>query len=72
MPRPAFFIQTVEKQRFRQIYASVSSTILNDFGYYFSDCAEKEPARQAQDDEVAKRLWILSEEMVGMKTTEKS
>ena len=28
-----------------------------------SDCVVKEPAPQAKDDEAAKRLWELSEEM---------
>ena len=36
--------------------------------YTFSDCAVKEEAKQAQNDEVAARLWTFSEEMVGWKS----
>ncbi|XP_019625646.1 PREDICTED: retinol dehydrogenase 13-like [Branchiostoma belcheri] len=36
-------------------------------GLYFSDCVPKQPAPQARDDEAAKRLWDISEEMVGLK-----
>lgn len=35
-------------------------------GTYFSDCLPKEPAPQAKDDEVARKLWELSTEMVGL------
>ena len=38
------------------------------YHYCFSDCALKEPAPQALDDETAGKLWTLSEEMVGMKS----
>ncbi|KAI8511302.1 hypothetical protein Bbelb_104020 [Branchiostoma belcheri] len=31
------------------------------------DCVPKQPAPQARDDEAAKRLWDISEEMVGLK-----
>ncbi|XP_035665459.1 LOW QUALITY PROTEIN: retinol dehydrogenase 14-like [Branchiostoma floridae] len=37
-------------------------------GLYFSDCVPKQPARQGRDEAAAKRLWDLSEEMVGLKT----
>ena len=36
------------------------------FSYFRSDCAEKAPNKDAQDKEVAKKLWILSEELVGL------
>ncbi|XP_043933846.1 retinol dehydrogenase 13-like isoform X2 [Protopterus annectens] len=35
-------------------------------GTYFSDCAPKEPAPQAKDDEAARKLWELSAQMVGL------
>ena len=31
----------------------------------FSDCADKRPARQGEDMEAARRLWVLSEKLVG-------
>ena len=38
------------------------------FNFNCSDCALKNAAPQARDDEAAKKLWTLSEEMVGLKT----
>ncbi|XP_053399624.1 retinol dehydrogenase 12-like isoform X2 [Mercenaria mercenaria] len=52
------------------IYCAVDPGIENVSGKYFSDCAIKEEAPQAQDDEAAARLWKVSEEMVGL--TQKS
>ncbi|XP_019627807.1 PREDICTED: retinol dehydrogenase 12-like [Branchiostoma belcheri] len=37
-------------------------------GMYFKECAPAEPAPQAKDDAVARRLWEVSEEMVGINT----
>lgn len=31
---------------------------------YYSDCAKKKTASQARDEEAAKRLWKMSEELV--------
>ena len=32
-----------------------------------SDCAVKTPKPQAEDDEAARRLWEVSEQLVGLK-----
>jgi hypothetical protein len=34
--------------------------------YYYSDCAKKKPAKQANDKKAAERLWKMSEELVGL------
>jgi len=34
-------------------------------GHYFFKCVPVEPSKVAQDDEAAKRLWAVSEELVG-------
>lgn len=33
---------------------------------YYSDCAKKKPAKQANDKKAAERLWKMSEELVGL------
>ena len=44
---------------------NVAKTIL--FRYY-SDCAEKRAAPQARKEEDAKKLWEISEKLVGLKS----
>eukprot|EP00058_Branchiostoma_floridae_P014549 XP_002600037.1 hypothetical protein BRAFLDRAFT_221193 [Branchiostoma floridae] len=48
------------------IYCAVDENIEKS-GLYYSDCRPKRAARQARDEAAAKRLWDLSEEMVGLK-----
>ncbi|KAL0977990.1 hypothetical protein UPYG_G00164380 [Umbra pygmaea] len=48
------------------IYCAVDEEEANNTGLYYSDCAPKIPAPQAQDDEAARRLWDLSVSMVGL------
>ena len=35
---------------------------------HFSDCAEKAPSLIAEDDNIAAKLWEISEELVGLKS----
>ncbi|XP_035695182.1 retinol dehydrogenase 12-like [Branchiostoma floridae] len=46
------------------IHCSVADGLQS--GQYFSDCKPTDPAPQARDDEAARRLWELSEKMVGL------
>ncbi|KAJ7999357.1 hypothetical protein DPEC_G00193560 [Dallia pectoralis] len=48
------------------IYCAVDEVEASNTGLYYSDCAPKEAAPQAQDEEAAKRLWDLSASMVGL------
>ncbi|XP_010878929.1 retinol dehydrogenase 13 isoform X2 [Esox lucius] len=48
------------------IYCSVDEKEASNTGLYYSDCAPKEAAPQAQDEEAARRLWELSASMVGL------
>ncbi|XP_041853723.1 retinol dehydrogenase 13-like [Melanotaenia boesemani] len=48
------------------IYCAVDESLQNESGLYYSDCARKAVAPQAQDDEDAKKLWDLSASMVGL------
>jgi len=50
-----------------QVWAAVSDEVLAYAGGYLADCAPGSPARYAVDEEAARRLWELSEQMVGEK-----
>ncbi|XP_077999518.1 retinol dehydrogenase 12-like isoform X2 [Glandiceps talaboti] len=49
------------------IHCAVAEQLETTSGLYFSDCAVCEPHAKAKDDDVAKQLWDLSAEMVGLK-----
>ncbi|KPJ05596.1 Retinol dehydrogenase 13 [Papilio xuthus] len=49
------------------VYLAVSPEVANISGRYFSDCREKKPSLLSQDLELAKRLWIESENLVDYK-----
>ncbi|XP_062847339.1 retinol dehydrogenase 13 [Trichomycterus rosablanca] len=53
------------------IFCAVTEGLENKSGCYFSDCAEKEPAPEAKDDEVARRLWEESARLVGLTTEQR-
>ena len=38
-------------------------------GRYFADCRETRPSSRATDTELAKRLWTISEELLGIERT---
>ncbi len=42
------------------IECAVSEKVANQTGLYYSDCKVKKPKPQAEDDEMAKKLWDLS------------
>ncbi|CAH1263546.1 RDH12 [Branchiostoma lanceolatum] len=49
------------------LHCALQEGLESKSGLYFSDCAPIDPSPAGQDDEVAKRLWEVSEEMVGLK-----
>ena len=48
------------------IECAVSPSLASESGRYYADCVEEAPAPHATDKEMAKKLWELSEKMVGM------
>uniref|UniRef100_A0A8C6WVR5 Retinol dehydrogenase 13 n=1 Tax=Neogobius melanostomus TaxID=47308 RepID=A0A8C6WVR5_9GOBI len=48
------------------IYCAVTAGLESKSGAYFSDCAEKDPAPEAKDDETALKLWNESCRLVGL------
>ncbi|KAK7913641.1 hypothetical protein WMY93_013852 [Mugilogobius chulae] len=60
------FIKTPWEGAQTTIYCAVEESLANESGFYYSDCARKTPAPQAQDETAAKKLWDLSASMVGL------
>ncbi|XP_075996195.1 retinol dehydrogenase 13 [Genypterus blacodes] len=49
------------------VYCAVTPGLENQSGRYFSDCAQKQPAPEGRDNEMATRLWEESARLVGLK-----
>ncbi|MDH3778842.1 MAG: oxidoreductase, partial [Gammaproteobacteria bacterium] len=47
-----------------QCYVATSPDLDRVTGYYFSDCNPAEPKATMQDDDMAAKLWAVSEELV--------
>ncbi|XP_013407222.1 retinol dehydrogenase 12 [Lingula anatina] len=52
------------------IFCAVDESLEGKTGLYFSDCKEKEMAPLAKDKELAKKVWDLSAELVGLNEQE--
>lgn len=60
---PLFF-KNAKQGAQTSIYCAVEEGLEAQSGNYFTDCALKEPQPLAKDDEMAKKLWELSEKMI--------
>ncbi|KPP77341.1 retinol dehydrogenase 13-like [Scleropages formosus] len=68
---PAFLLlKTPWEGAQTSIYCAVTEGLEGKSGSYFSDCALKKPAPEAQDDLVALRLWEVSAQLVGYTQTD--
>lgn len=61
------FLKTPIQGMQTTLYCALASELEGISGKYYSDCAEKEPSLEAQDDAIAKRLWDISEEWTKLK-----
>ncbi|XP_069676628.1 retinol dehydrogenase 11-like isoform X2 [Periplaneta americana] len=52
------------------VYLAVSDEVEGVTGKYFSDCKEASMSRTAMDEGIAKKLWEMSERLVGLKQEE--
>jgi len=59
-----FFISP-EKGALTSVYLASSPDVAKVTGKYFVKAKEREPSRQASDPEAARRLWEMSEDLVG-------
>ena len=49
------------------LYCALEDSIENESGMYYADCRRKTPFnRQAQNMDAAKKLWEVSEQLVGL------
>jgi NAD(P)-dependent dehydrogenase (short-subunit alcohol dehydrogenase family) len=60
-----FFLSPAKGAR-TSIYLASSPEVAGVSGEYFVKCRPKEPRRWAQDPDAARRLWQVSEELVGL------
>jgi NAD(P)-dependent dehydrogenase (short-subunit alcohol dehydrogenase family) len=60
------FMRTAEEGARTAIYLASSPEVAGITGEYFKDEQRRYPSRAAQDDESARRLWQLSEELTGL------
>eukprot|EP00871_Galdieria_phlegrea_P002473 jgi/Galph1/3226/GphlegSOOS_G1941.1 len=49
-----------------QIRCAVDPTLESASGKYFADCREKTPSTAARDEQLAEKLWQVSEKLVGL------
>jgi retinol dehydrogenase-12 len=60
-----FFLSPAKGAR-TSVYLASSPEVEGVSGQYFVKCKPKQPRRWAQDSEAARRLWQVSEELVGL------
>jgi hypothetical protein len=56
--------KTIPQGAATQCYVATSADLERVTGYYFSDCNPAEPNHHMQDDDMAAKLWLVSEELV--------
>ncbi|RWS12755.1 Retinol dehydrogenase 14-like protein, partial [Dinothrombium tinctorium] len=62
------FAKTAEEGAQTTIFLSVSKKVENVSGKYFVDCREARSSRKAEDVELAKKLWSVSESLTAIKS----
>lgn len=66
-PFAMFVIRTPLNGAQTTIWCALEESIEDDSGCYYADCKEKRPHQNALIESDQKRLWELSEKMVGLK-----
>ena len=61
------FIKTPFHGAQTTLYCALETSLENESGHYYSDCRKQRPSRNALNEEDQKKLWDLSEEIVGLK-----
>jgi NAD(P)-dependent dehydrogenase (short-subunit alcohol dehydrogenase family) len=59
------FVLTPEKGARTSVYLASSEAVAGVTGKYFVKCKARKPSAAAQDEPAARRLWAVSEELVG-------
>jgi NAD(P)-dependent dehydrogenase (short-subunit alcohol dehydrogenase family) len=66
------FFLSPEKGALTSVYLASSPDVAQVSGTYFAKCKPKTPKAVAQDSEMARRLWTVSEELVGLPASQAS
>ncbi|KAJ8923723.1 hypothetical protein NQ315_010304 [Exocentrus adspersus] len=66
----SWFFKTPEQGAQTTIYCSVDENCADETGLYYAECEVKEPSKEAQNEEDAKRLWDVSLKLVGLEDTD--
>lgn len=61
-----WFLKTPEQGAQTTIFCAVDESVANESGYYYSDCARKDPAKNAKSVEDAEKLWNVCLKLVGL------
>ena len=64
-----FLIKTPFHGAQTTLYCALEPSLENESGNYYSDCKKKIPSRNARNEDDQKRLWDISEEVVGLKVS---
>lgn len=67
-PIHKFFVKTPYYGAQTTLYCCLSDSIQN--GGYYSDCRQKVPSQKSMDDRACKKLWDMSEKMVGLRSSQ--
>ena len=60
------FTKNVPQGAATQVYLAIRPEVEGVGGKYFADCQESTPIEVARNAETAKKLWELSEKLVGL------
>eukprot|EP00276_Gloeochaete_wittrockiana_P011602 CAMPEP_0184371166 /NCGR_PEP_ID=MMETSP1089-20130417/163242_1 /TAXON_ID=38269 ORGANISM="Gloeochaete wittrockiana, Strain SAG46.84" /NCGR_SAMPLE_ID=MMETSP1089 /ASSEMBLY_ACC=CAM_ASM_000445 /LENGTH=334 /DNA_ID=CAMNT_0026713879 /DNA_START=164 /DNA_END=1169 /DNA_ORIENTATION=+ len=60
------FLKSIPQGAATTVNVEVNPALANVGGKYFTNCQEETPAAEALNDQVAQRLWDLSEKLVGL------
>lgn len=55
------FTKTPKQGAQTVIYCALDATLQQETGKYYSNCEERSPSKEAEDETTAKRLWAVSE-----------
>lgn len=58
------FLKTVPQGAATECYVATNPNVISESGNYFADCNTKSPRKDAENSELAKKLWEVSETIV--------
>ncbi|XP_058830719.1 retinol dehydrogenase 12-like [Topomyia yanbarensis] len=61
-----FTFKTPKEGAQTSVYAALDEDLSNKTGRYYADCQEVKPSKAAENEETARWLWKVSEEMTGL------